>query len=259
MKLVDALGLSSDVRLALVGAGGKTSALFRIGREMLSAGGASSQVWLSVSTHLGVEQLVYADHSVEINNPKDLRSFFKAGLPGICLLHGERVHEERVSGLSPEMLDELKRQADLDDIPILIEADGSKRLPLKAPAGHEPVIPGWCSQVVVVAGLSGLGKPLSSDWVHRPQLFSLLSCLTVGEVITKEALLSVLAHPLGGLKDIPYRTKRILMLNQVNSAEKKIDGEWLAARLAGKYHRIILADLARPVGEGEILEVFEAE
>ncbi len=97
---------------------------------------------------------------------------------------------------------------------ILIEADGSRMLPLKAPAEHEPVIPEWVDAVIVLAGMSALGKPLSSDTVFRPEVFGKLGKMKEGEVITVEGLERVLCHPKGGLKGIPEKAKRILVLNQ---------------------------------------------
>ncbi len=51
---------------------------------------------------------------------------------------------------------------------MIIEADGARKLPIKAPAEHEPVIPEFVNTVITVIGLSGLGKPLTEEWVHRP-------------------------------------------------------------------------------------------
>ena len=53
---------------------------------------------------------------------------------------------------------------------VLAEADGSKRLPLKAHAAWEPVIPAATANVVWVVGASGLGKRVA-EVVHRPKLF----------------------------------------------------------------------------------------
>jgi probable selenium-dependent hydroxylase accessory protein YqeC len=62
----------------------------------------------------------------------------------------------------------LDRLANLADF-ILIEADGSKQLPIKAWADHEPVLPTCTSMVLILAGLSCLEKPLSAA-CHRPHL-----------------------------------------------------------------------------------------
>lgn len=49
-----------------------------------------------------------------------------------------------------------------------MEADGSKRLPLKVPAQWEPVIPEIADIVVGVIGLDCLGKKIA-DTAHRPE------------------------------------------------------------------------------------------
>lgn len=52
---------------------------------------------------------------------------------------------------------------------VLVEADGSRHLPLKAHAAHEPVVPACASRVVCVAGIDGVREPVSQA-CHRPQL-----------------------------------------------------------------------------------------
>lgn len=53
---------------------------------------------------------------------------------------------------------------------ILVEADGSRRLPLKAHAGHEPVIPPGSQKSILLVGASGIGKPLD-EVCHRPERY----------------------------------------------------------------------------------------
>lgn len=57
---------------------------------------------------------------------------------------------------------------------VLVEADGSKRLPLKAHATHEPVIPPESSQTICVVGASGFGRRVE-EAVHRPEVFCRLT------------------------------------------------------------------------------------
>ncbi len=70
-----------------------------------------------------------------------------------------------------------------------------------------------------MAGLSGLGRPLTEEYVHRPEIFARLSGLAPGETITPEALLRVLTHPAGGLKNIPPQARRFVLLNQADTPE----------------------------------------
>ena len=50
MQLIEALRLDRNARAALVGGGGKTTALFQLARELLSQ---SESVLVTTTTHLG--------------------------------------------------------------------------------------------------------------------------------------------------------------------------------------------------------------
>src|SRR5450759_1242441 len=62
MKLVEALQLSNQAQVAFTGSGGKTTALFRLGHEL------TAPVFLTTTTHLGLEQVSYADQHMVIQN-----------------------------------------------------------------------------------------------------------------------------------------------------------------------------------------------
>lgn len=227
------------MRLALVGAGGKTSALFRLGRELSASPGSAA--WLSASTHLGVEQTAWADRHVVVL-PGTLPQPSDAA--GITLFTGPDGDDERAAGLSLEQLDHLASQADVLERPLIIEADGSRRRPLKAPAAYEPALPAWIRTVVVVAGLTGLGHPLDEQMVHRPERFAVLSGLAIGQEVTPAALANVLLHPQGGLKDIPPAARRIALLNQADTPEKQAAAGGLARHLLSAYDAVVVAALA---------------
>ena len=57
---------------------------------------------------------------------------------------------------------------------VLVEADGSKRLPLKAHASHEPVIPEEAQRVIMVIGIDCLGKTIR-ETCHRSALYAQLA------------------------------------------------------------------------------------
>ena len=52
---------------------------------------------------------------------------------------------------------------------MIVEADGARRLPLKAHAAHEPVIPPEANQTILIVGASGFGRPMC-ETVHRAPL-----------------------------------------------------------------------------------------
>ena len=68
---------------------------------------------------------------------------------------------------------------------VFVEADGSKHLPLKAHAGHEPVVPKEANQTILVLGVSGLGRPIG-EAAHRPALYAKKLGVTEDAIVTPE-------------------------------------------------------------------------
>ena len=82
---------------------------------------------------------------------------------GYVIAAKHKAGQPKISGPEPETLKRLSGFCDL----LLVEADGAKRLPLKVPAVHEPVIPEFADIVVGVTGLDCIGKKIC-DTAHRP-------------------------------------------------------------------------------------------
>ena len=94
--------------------------------------------------------------------------------------------------------------------------------------------------VILVAGLSGLGQILTDDNVHRAHLFRALSGLALNEPVTPEALTRVLAHPEGGLKNIPAGARRIALLNQAETPELQSLGGGMAHNLLNVFDSVLV-------------------
>ncbi len=154
-----------------------------------------------------------------------------------------------------ELLSGLQRLADDSQVPLLIEADGSRGLPLKAPADWEPPIPVFVNTVIVTVGLNGLGKPLTADWVYRPEDFGRIAGLMPGDEIDIEALANVMRHPRGGLKNIPGQAIKVGLLNQADTPELQDKAAALARMLLDDYSRIVVASLHGPDPHGQEVEI----
>ena len=144
MQIAPLLNIGRGVT-ALIGGGGKTTLLYTLTEELRKKG----TVLLCTSTH--------------IMRPTQYEVLERAGeaeLSAALSAHGAVcVGEPSAEGkLGPPSLsfDALARLADY----VLVEADGSRRLPLKAHAPHEPVIPANAQRVVLVVGADGFGKPI---------------------------------------------------------------------------------------------------
>lgn len=214
MELRSALRLNearSKPIVALVGAGGKSSLLFRLGDELAATGQATL---LTATTRLYARQLDQAPFSLVSSHEATLVSELPTSLRGygqVMVLAGPASEPGKLRGLAPELI---CRLAGLDDVgAVLVEADGSRERPLKAPAAHEPLTPICATHVVTVAGLAAVGQPLDADAVHRPELVAALTGLPLGEILTPAAVAALLVHSNGGRKGCPAGARPLLYLN----------------------------------------------
>jgi len=219
LSLAKALRLNaiSPKHIAFVGAGGKTSALFDVAREI-------APCIVTTTTHLGAWQAKEADQHIIIRETEDVNQFENIPLSGVILVTGGE-KDNRLQSLTEKNLAWLRSFADYHSLSILIEADGARKKPLKAPKADEPVIPDFVDMVVVVAGLSGLGKKLSEESVYNAGKFAKLGKVNEGEKITPDNLTRVLAHKESGLKNIPAKARKIALLNQADTAKQKLLAE----------------------------------
>ncbi len=141
-NITDALQirLPEHAVISFVGAGGKTSLIFAWARELAAAG---KSVIITTTTHMYRPERMEED-SIRI------------------VVSDDPEKPDKVTAPPADVLDGLREQADV----VLIEADGSRRMPLKWPAPWEPVVPDYSDFTVCVAGLSALGCR-TADVVYR--------------------------------------------------------------------------------------------
>jgi molybdenum cofactor cytidylyltransferase len=235
ITLAQALRTQSAPCVAFTGAGGKTTALFQLARQV------STPVIVTATSHLGVWQIPLADKHIISDTPTALEEI-EHGLQGVILVTGS-IDEDRTRPVNDNLLNWLRQFCGYHSIPLLIEADGARQKPLKAWADHEPPIPSFVEQVLQVSGLSGLGKVLDDQSVHRPELFSKLSGLQLGEPITSDALIRVLGHPEGGLKNTPAGARRLALLNQADTPELQAIAHRMVQSLLSTYHSVVISNL----------------
>lgn len=211
-------------------------------------------VVMTTTTHLGVWQIPLADDHLILAPGEDLLDKIPNTFEKI-LITGLAGTDERLAALTAPQLEALRDYCRKKGVPLLIEADGARQKAIKAPADHEPAIPIWVDQVIVVAGLSALGKPLDGENVHRPERFATLSDLGLGDEITVKALVRVLASVDGGLKNIPGSAKRILFLNQADTPLLQSQAGRIASALESSFPRVIIGSLKVPGQHGPVYSV----
>jgi probable selenium-dependent hydroxylase accessory protein YqeC len=204
--------------IALVGAGGKTSALFGLGQEL-----AGNGVLLTTTTHIfdprlergrGFDQVVL-DPALALEGAPVQGGWGPDGpVPGrrIVLAAFAEPDHGRLCGIHPSRVAQLRRARAF----VIVEADGAKRLSVKAPADHEPVVPASADLVLGLVGLDCLGRPMDAATVHRPERFGPVTGCAEGAPIRLEHLSALGRSPLGLFKGAPASARRVLVLNKAD-------------------------------------------
>jgi molybdenum cofactor cytidylyltransferase len=193
-----------------VGGGGKTTSMFRLAAELSATG---LRVISTTTTHISNEQVRMAPASLRLEEIARLGSLLDQH--GHCLLIGPPDGKGRVFGASSELIASLSARPDVDVV--LVEADGSRSLPLKAPGQHEPVVPEATTILAPLAGLNSIGQTLEESHVHRSELAAVLAQQPLGSNITPQTLARVLVHPEGGAKRRPAGARLAPILNKADT------------------------------------------
>jgi molybdenum cofactor cytidylyltransferase len=252
LKLADALGMTGDDVVAMVGGGGKTTAMFRLAHEMVEKGGRAIT---TTTTRIFAAQIALAPAHVRAADAT--RESVLAALAAhrqVLVIGATNPGTGKADGVSLDLFRRLRSWC--PGVCILNEADGSRMRPFKAPAEHEPVIPADTTLVVPVVGADVFGKRLDGDHVHRPELVSALSGAPLGTPITPEIVARVLAHVEGGRKRVPVGARVVALINKVETLPDRTPARETAERLLREpaIQSVVLTTLR---GEKSVLAVYE--
>ena len=200
--------------VALVGAGGKSSTMYALARQAADGG---RKVVVTTTTHilphpdlplagdLGELAALLKHNRVVTLGAYDQRGKLTgAGDPADCL--------------------------ELADV-VLMEADGAKLRPLKAPADHEPVIPPQTQAVIAAAGLDSVGQALEAV-CHRPERVAALLGVEPDHRITPADVAAILSSPQGGRKGVAPAMAFRCLLNKADDDQRWAWGTEIQGLLA---------------------------
>lgn len=155
MELYQHLNIQPGV-CAIIGSGGKTTTMLHLAAQL------PGSVIVCTTTHIMQPSLPLYTGSDPV-----AAAALLAHHRIICVGSTTETGKLTASPLSIQTL------ANLADY-VLVEADGSRRLPMKAHLPHEPVIPPEANRVLMLVGASGFGCP-ARDCVHRLERFCQLA------------------------------------------------------------------------------------
>ncbi len=132
----------------------------------------------------------------------------------------------KLKGWAPGDIDRIAAGGIFDTV--LVEADGAKHLPVKAPGENEPVIPGSTAVTAGVIGLDALGAPAEKETVFRLEYFLKAAKTARGKRITGETILNLVNSEAGLFKNSPAGSDRIVILNKADINGRLEEGAQLA-------------------------------
>jgi molybdenum cofactor cytidylyltransferase len=243
MILRTALRIEPGEVVAFVGAGGKTTAMFRLARELAQTRG---KVITTTTAKIGEPSREQTPAFIVDDDRAELLERLQRAL--ISERHvsvaAAPYADGKFRGVPADWIGDLK---DLPDVfAVLVEADGARKLPFKAPRAAEPVIPSSTTLLVVVAGMEAVGAPLDEEHVCRAAEVSALLNVPMGTPLSTAAIAHVMSHPEGGLKSRPAGARVIALLNQADDPRRLEAAREVASNLhaGGSFDEILIAGLA---------------
>lgn len=201
--------------VTLIGAGGKTSTMFYLAEELTKQ---NKSVLITTTT-----KMFPPDKKYKLILTCELESAVlevqNVCSAGVSVFLGHHFAEQgKIGGIPPEWAFLLMESGAVNNI--LIEGDGAKSKSFKAHGEKEPIIPLSTTKVVMVVGISVIGKALNQRNVHRQELVSELAGVPLGCTITTNVVARVLTHP-RTLAKIPVSCKLFVLINQIDDQAKQ--------------------------------------
>lgn len=203
-ELAAALRLGDHELVSLVGGGGKTTALFALGRQL------GGKVVLTTTTKMGSER---TDGHPVLTDPSDTELIAGAEDDQTVLVW-RSISGHKALGVDCESCD---RWFGLLDH-VVVEADGARRRPLTAPGPFEPVVPSRTTMLIACVGATAFGRVIA-DQCHRPMRVAALAGCSPYERLTPERLARVLLSDRGLRKDQPPGARFAIIVSNVTESD----------------------------------------
>ncbi len=196
--------------IAIIGGGGKTSLLHRLGRELAGCYPRVLLTSLTRSAHLpGQETFFLSDldenrlsYLIERHNP--------------AFVMGAAIDEHKLSGITEEELERIRLLADV----CVFECDGARNLPLKAHNEHDPAVPEFASHAIIVVGADVVGTTVGDGLVHRPELFLRRWNIGPDMVLDSKFVARVVTSREGYLSRVPRNVECVYFVNKADASPR---------------------------------------
>ena len=195
---------SQNACVAILGGGGKTSLLLRLGNDL-------SQMLPRVLLTALTKSASHNEHPIHfLDNvaPAAIHTLFLRDNP-VCIM-GRAVSPEKLAGINEGDLGALMGHADCT----IFECDGARNLPLKAHLPHDPPVPEFATHVVILIGADVVNTRIRDGLVHRPDIFQEKWAVNDAQMLDADFIAEVVTSTQGYLEKIPFRQPITYFINK---------------------------------------------
>ena len=209
-SLCQAIGIFKEnfhKTVSVVGGGGKTTVIRKIMDECRNAG-----IPCAVSTTTHIQK---CDAGYFLGKPS-VEMFRQIMIKYGVVWMGKETTDKKLTAFPDTYIKEISNEPGM----LLLEADGAKRLPVKAPAEHEPVICAQTDIVLNVYGMSAVGKKLKDGCFRVKEMEQILG-KTEEDILYPEDIVTLAVSQRAGRKCVADDMEYQVILNQVDTEEQK--------------------------------------
>lgn len=200
-QITSLLPLNTGDKIAIIGSGGKTTLLWQLAKHAIAP-----CVMATTTTHMQRQAPIPC--RLFLQSANQLRAALPLQ-PGVYFCGTIEPVSGKLSSLPNDELAYFVQQMDA----AVMESDGSRTLPLKGWAPHEPVIPPFTTHTVGVIPLWALGKPATEEHIHRFAIFKELTGIQPNQPIGLQHIAAAIFAPNGLFAKAVG--KRVLFINQI--------------------------------------------
>ena len=212
--------------ISFIGGGGKTTSIYQLAEELSSKG---KRVIVTTTTHMQMpkDKVILNNNIDEIKKKLDENNFITVGL---------KSKEDKIISIPIEKVNELREICDF----LLIEADGAKMLPLKAPDSHEPVILDITNMVVAVCGIDALGKRIK-ETCHRPNIVARILSKSEEDIVDINDFAYILSSKDGSMKALnEEKMEYRVIINKVDNNKLLKEAIRISEKIENKSIKVII-------------------
>ena len=150
-----------------------------------------------------------------------------------CVPYDRNLVKELLEALEEDEQKEFLEEVSREPVLLLLESDGAKHFPVKAPAEHEPVICEKTGIVLNVYGMRAIGKKIKDVCFRIGEVEKILG-KTGEDILRPEDIMTLAVSRSAGRKCVTDEMEYQVILNQADTEEEKQTAMQLAEDIGKK-------------------------